>query len=82
MVLIFQVAHAITLEKSSIYRCAPDNSDEGQEQLDMVMKQSMLQDCPKTSTELRPTVIYQPIYSPAFGSFSALYPTFIPLFTT
>lgn len=59
------------LEKSTIYRCAPDNEDEEQEQLDMVIKQSML-DCPKTSTELRPTVIYQPVYSPAFGSYSSL----------
>lgn len=69
-----------TLERSSIYRCAPDNEDEEQEQLDMVIKQSML-DCPKTSTELRPTIIYQPVYSPAFGSYSSLPNIYNPFLT-
>ena len=68
------------LAKSSIYCCAPDNEDGEQEQLDMVIKLSML-DYPETCTEVRPTVIYQPVLLPAVSLIAIHHYPVLPFFS-
>jgi hypothetical protein len=64
-------------EKSSIYRCAPDNPEEEQEQLHMVLNQSMF-DMNKQTPQPPQTVIYQPVFPPAFSTLPNVYNNFLP----
>ncbi|CAB3985190.1 Hypothetical predicted protein [Paramuricea clavata] len=63
-------------EKSSIHRCAPGNPEEEQEQLHMVLKQSMF-DMNKPTPQPPQTVIYQPVFPP-FSTLPSVYNNFLP----